>query len=379
MLLIIYPLLLMLAGLCLGYKKDDIYLLAILAFIQALLQFIYFFRAKLQASQFFALDSFASVADKIILIVIILVIMTKGLTLESFVYGRVMAVVITFFVMYVFILKLYGWIRPGWSFGWMKKILAYSWPFALITILYSMNEKIDQVMLERIKDAQEAGLYAGAYRWLDAFMMYLWTIMPIFFAKFSFNIKDKMENEKIFNSGQVICAVPLIFVACFVLFYGDKLFFQFTNSTREQIFVMTTTVKILFVSMLMNGFFSIYSTLLNSTGYVKSMSLIVIVSIIINVVLNFIFIPVYGAIAAASATVVSTIFLSLGAFLLVHLNKLVRIPYEILGRLLVILILSLVLFYFLPLLGLNWYLVSILTLLMITAAGFLLGLKKYLF
>jgi O-antigen/teichoic acid export membrane protein len=377
--LIAYPLFMMLVGLILGYDKDDIYLLAILSFIQALLQFIYFFRANFQASQFFAIDAFASVADKIILIVVILILMTNKLTLENFISGRLLTVVITFFLLYAFILKLYGWIRPGWSFAWMKKIMAFSWPFALITILYSVNEKVDQVMIERIKDAKEAGLYAAAYRWLDAFMMYLWTIMPIFFAKFSFHTKDKLEKEKIFNSGQVIGAIPLILVSSFVFFYGDIMFFQFSNNTAEQIQVMSMTLKILFVSVLFHAFFSMYSTLLNSTGYVKIMSMMVFVSILLNVILNFIFIPVYGAVAAALTTVASSAFLSLAAVILVYRKGLIRIPYEIILKLLFILLLSLALFYFLPMLGLTWYVVTILAGLCIFGTSLALGLKKYLF
>jgi O-antigen/teichoic acid export membrane protein len=369
----------MLVGFILGYGKEDIYLLAILSFIQALLQFVYFFRANFQASQLFAIDAFASVADKIILIIVILILMSRKLTLENFISGRLLTVVITFFLLYALILKIYGWIRPGWSFAWMKEIMAFSWPFALITILYSINEKVDQVMIERIKDAKEAGLYAGAYRWLDAFMMYLWTIMPIFFAKFSFHTMDKTEKEKIFNSGQVIAATPLIFVASFVFFYGDILFFQFSNSTAEQIEIMSMTLKILFVSVLFHAFFSMYSTLLNSTGHVKIMSMMVLVSILINVVLNFIFIPVYGAVAAAIATVISSAFLSMAAVFLVQMKGLIRIPFDIILKLLFILLLSLALFYFLPMLNIVWYVVSIFTGLAIIGTAFLLGLKKYLF
>ncbi len=44
--------------------------------------------------------------------------------------------------------------------------------FAFITLLYGLNERIDMVMLERLASPAEASYYAGAYRWVDAVMMY---------------------------------------------------------------------------------------------------------------------------------------------------------------------------------------------------------------
>ena len=46
--------------------------------------------------------------------------------------------------------------------------------------------KWDQVMLERMAGDVPTGLYAAAYRWLDAFSMYLWIVLPMFFARFAF-------------------------------------------------------------------------------------------------------------------------------------------------------------------------------------------------
>jgi O-antigen/teichoic acid export membrane protein len=378
-LLIVYPVFMMMVGWVLGYTRQDIYLLGILSFIQSLLQFISFFRANFQASQFFGVDSFASIADKIILIAVILILMKNKLSLEGFIYGRLIAITIAFFILYMVLLKFYGWIRPDFHPGWIKKIITYSWPFALIHMMYAINEKVDQVMIERMVGAEEAGLYAGAYRWLDAFMMYIWIIMPIFFAKFAFHKGDRLENEKIFQSGQIIVALPLIFVACFGFFYGDKLFFQFTNSSTEQLNIMTITLKILFASMLLHSFFSIYSTLMNSTGYVKTMSIVIVSSIVINVVLNLIFIPSYGAQAAALATVASTLFVSLSAFTLVMVKKSITVPFELLFKLFLVLMLTMACFYFLPLLKLDWYVVSLATGFFMLIACYFLGFKRYLF
>jgi O-antigen/teichoic acid export membrane protein len=378
MLLIAYPMLLTGVGLLLNYSARELYFLALLSFTQALLQFVYFFRANFQASQHFVIDSFISVLDKVLLIIIVLVIMSYGLTLHNFINGRLITVLLTFCIVYLLILKTYGWVEPSLDFTAIKRILILSWPFALMTALYSVNEKIDQVMLERIYGPKEAGLYAGAYRWLDAFMMYLWTIMPIFFAKFAFNINNKDESNKLFNSGLIICALPFIFLFSFIIFYGDKFFILFSNSDMQEIAVMSTTLKILIVSALLNGFFSMFSTLINSTGFVKPMSMAVVISILLNVALNFIFIPKYGAIAAAVNTCVSTAFLSVVAVWMVKAKEMVEVSYGIIIRLLIILGLTFLTFFGFSYLSVQWISASVCAAIVMVTAGFLLGLKKYI-
>ena len=377
LLLIAYPLILVGVGALLNYSVHELYFLALLSFIQALLQFVYFFRANFQASQHFVIDSFVSVLDKVLLIIVVLIIMSYGITLHNFVVGRLLTVIITFGIVYMLALKIYGWIKPSLDFSAIKQVIISSWPFALIAALYSVNERIDQVMVERIYGAKEAGLYAAAYRWLDAFMMFLWTITPIFFAKFAFNINNKEETSKLFNSGLIICALPFIFLFSFILFYGDKFFILFSNSGISEINTMSLTLKILMVSALFSGFFSMFGTLINSTGFVKPMSVAVGFSILMNVVLNFIFIPQYGAIAAAINTGVSTVLLSIVSVLLVSRKNITDINYGIIFRLLTILSVTYLTFFLLSYFSLQWFTVSIFAAMVMIVSIFLSGIKKY--
>jgi O-antigen/teichoic acid export membrane protein len=379
LLLIFYPLLLTGVGVLLNYSGEELYYLALLTFLQALIQFVYFFRANFQASQHFAIDSFVSVLDKVLLIIIVLIIMFYGITLHNFIIGRLITAVITFGIVYMLVLKIYGWIKPSLDFRAIKQVIIFSWPFALMATLYSVNEKIDQVMIERIYSAKEAGLYAGAYRWLDAFMMYLWTIMPIFFAKFAFYINNKEETNKLFNSGLIICALPFIFLFPFIIFYGDKFFILFSNSDVSEINTMSLTLKILMIPALFSGFFSMFGTLVNSTGFVKPMSVGIALSILINVGLNFIFIPRYGAIAAAINTGISSLLLSIASVVLVYRKKIIDINYGIIFRLLIILSLTYLVFFLLSYLSLQWIAVSVFAAMAMVASAFFLGLKKYIF
>jgi len=215
----------------------------------------------------------------------------------------------------------------------LKDLLKESLPFALITLVYGINERVDIIMLERLSSATEAGLYAGPYRWVDAVMMYMWTVLPIFFAKFALTIQSKPEQEKLLHFGQVVVSVPVIFVCIFSLFYGELFFFQFKNSSPEEIGLMVRNLQILFLNVLVHGFFAIYSTLLTSSNYEKAVSKLVFVSIALNLTLNLFFIPEYGSLAAALNTLLCAVFVSVGYFILVRNKVKVRLPYLLLGKL----------------------------------------------
>ena len=109
----------------------------------------------------------------------------------------------------------------SYHFSKFKGIVKQAFPFAIITILYSVHDKVDQVMLERMlpepNGAHETGLYAGAYRWVDAVSMYLWTVLPIFFARFASKIHSPKAQTQLLEFGQAVAAIPMIFVSVFVV------------------------------------------------------------------------------------------------------------------------------------------------------------------
>lgn len=367
MMLLVYPTLMSAAGFLLGYETREIYFLAILSFAQAVVQLIFFFRANFQANQHFMVDSTASVMDKFILILLVVIMLSQKITVDLFIYARLASLLVTVIIFYIVSVKLFDYIAPKLDPEKLKNLIKQSIPFAIITILYSLNEKIDSVIIDYLSRESldvskhgDAGLYAAAYRFLDAGMMYLWTILPIFFAKFAYHLANTGEKQKLLNFGQVVASVPMVFLAVFIFFYGELLFFQQKNSTPEQIATMANVLRILFFSASLQGMFAIYSTLLTATGYEIPVSKMILGSIIINIIGNITLIPIFGPIASAWVTVASTIFLSIAYVYYTQIKLEVAIPYAILIRLLIVFSLFFGIFYLLTLTQLPWYLVTML-------------------
>ena len=321
------------AGWLIGYRGHILTLLALTGTGLLLTQYTSFLRGTLQAHQRFNTDALLSVLEKALLLLLVLGLLTVGLTLDNYVVARSAATLFTFVVLYVLITRLYGFVRFRLRWSHARTVLRASLPFAMITLLYGLNERIDMVMLERLATPAEAGYYAGAYRWVDAIMMYMWTVLPLFFAKFAHATDRPGEQQELLWFGQRIVTVPLLFVCAFVLFRGEVLFWQFTHSTPTELAHMTLSLRILMVNVLVHAFFAIYSTLLTSTSQEKPVSWLVGISIALNVGLNVVLLPRYGAVAAALDTLLCAVFVSGGYLWLVQKRAGVQIPWAMLARL----------------------------------------------
>lgn len=304
-LLIVYPILLLAAGWLWGYNERELYFLLLLCMLNGASQLTQFFRANFQAQQRFKLDSLASVLDRAILLLLVGALFYFGVDIQRFIYSRFLAMVLTMLVFLLVSIKLYGWIRPKIDLKKLREVMKFSLPFALVTVLYSVHDKVDQVMLEKLAGEVPTGLYAAAYRIVDVFSMYLWTVLAIFFARFAFFINDRGEKQKILDFGQVITTLPMAFICIFMQFYGDKLFFLLKDSTGEEMTTMVNCLSVLFAAVFVNSTFIIHGTLLTSTGHIQFVNKAVAVGIFLNIVMNLIFIPTYGAIAAAWSTLAS--------------------------------------------------------------------------
>lgn len=329
----LFPCLLLGVGWLLGYPGQELHLLLVIAGGFAFSQFLAFLRAMLQGLHHFRADAWVSVSERLLQLVLVAGLLGAGLSLETFVYSRTGAIVLAFGAGLLLIRLLLGKLRYELNWGQVRQVLRGSLPFALIMLVYGMNERVDLLMLEQLSSKAETGLYGAAYRWVDAAMMYLWLVLPIFFARFAASIGDKPGLQLLLRQGQVLVSAPLIFLSVFVLFYGQLLFWQFENSTARELEQMQLNLVILFGHVALQGLFALYSTLLTAGNQEKYVSKLVLMGVIANVMLNSFFIPEYGSAAAAASTLCCSALLSAGYLFLVHRKTGLQLPFDLLGKL----------------------------------------------
>lgn len=355
---VLFPFSMLLVGKLMGYTANELLFLFWLSFSHGLIQLISFFRSSLQGFQLFKQDAYAANFDKLFFIGFLLVLyFTHATTIEGVIHARILSLLVTLLLLFFLLKAKQAWLNPVLpTKNTTKLLLSNALPFAFITILYSMNEKIDQVMIERLAlDRSEASIYAAAYRWLDAAMMYLWIVLPLFFARFSYRELNKTDKQQLLTIGLGITSTPLIVVSIYSLFYGDTLFQLFSNSNQTEIALMTQCFAILSIALLLQGCFAILSTYLTANNETKSVSILLTLSIALNISLNYYFIPSYGALAAAYTTLLSTLFLSLGYVFLFLQKKIFTLPYQSWSKIILIFTCTYAIAYYLHSIHTQWF------------------------
>jgi O-antigen/teichoic acid export membrane protein len=357
----LYPIAIIGFALLFGFQGPDIYVAAILSIVYLFIHFNGFLRANLQGNQLFSQDAWASNLDKFFLGLFILGLLSFGfITLDNFIYARLISVALTFGALVLILVRKKVWKKPKLHKPHMNMFASMSIPYAWMTILYSANERIDMVMLHSLYSSHETGVYNAAYRILDAAMMYLWIILPFFFAKLAHFDSSDEDKDKLIKNGTAITALPLIFLSGFAFFFGDKMFFMFSNSSSADIESMQLYFLILSVSLLIHGFFTIFSTYLTSNGHTRFVNSIIFWSIILNVSLNLLFIPKYGGLAAAITTLISSTFLSVSYLTYTKLYTNIRFPWGTWSKLILIGCIYFILLYIGKHLEINWAITTLL-------------------
>jgi len=359
---LLYPLLMMGLGWVWGYSGNEIYLLGLLALVFSGTQLKQFFRSHFQAMQRFRIDAYASVFERAVLLILAWALIFTYIDIERFIYARLLAVTLSILSFAWILFRAYGNMGMRLEIGKVRTFLRTSISFALITVLNSFLDKVDQVMLERMAGEHETSLYAAAYRWMDAIGMYLIITLTIFFARFARYIHDKEEQTRLLKDAQSITAIPIVFICAFVAFYGESFIsLLFTNSNTAEVAVMTRALKILFMGVLLNGLLQTYSVLLSATGYIYFINRITIIAIMLNIVLNVFLIPVLGALGAAWTTVAALSLLGITNIVFVHYKLEVKVPWDILLKLIIAGGIISFIIYLFSLLTVSWWIAGLLS------------------
>ena len=293
----------------LGFDLRYIKLLLILCINNFFLSFILFLRSNLLALHLFRIDSIMSVLDRVIMILIVALLIFNffGLKIDimNFVYAQTIGYGLTALIGFLVVLNKTHTFKLNWDWSFNRMILKKSFPFAILVLLMTFYNRLDSVMIERILSGnlgkEQSGIYAKAFRLLDAANMIAYLFSVQLLPLFSRMLKNKENIENIVKLSFTLLLTPALIVSVSSLFYADKfceLLYK-GNSEGSQI-----------LGLLMSCFTAIsvtyiFGTLLTANGNLKYLNLMAISGILINLVLNFILIPKYYAFGSAVASVVT--------------------------------------------------------------------------
>lgn len=312
---VVYIVITMFAGYLIGFNLRYLKLLFILTINQFFISMVLYLRSNLLGLHLFKIDSIISILDRLLMIGIIGILFINILPIQlnimTFVYTQVIAYAITASIAFFTVLKQTEHFKFTWNWKFNFLILKKSTPYAVLILLMVFYNRLDAVMLERMlpypEGAIQSGIYAKAFRFLDAVNMiaYLFSIqlLPIF-ARL---IEEKQSIEEITKLAfsLIIVAAVITSVSCF--FYNEKLVALINKGTTDAAEVF----GILMFCFIPISTTYIFGTLLTANGNLKQLNIMAISGIALNVILNLFLIPKYKSYGSAWASVITQFFTAL--------------------------------------------------------------------
>ena len=298
-----------------GYEWKQFKLLFFLLFNQFLLSFILYLRSNISGLHLFKIDSLVSVLDRTLMIIICSFLLwgnvTKGeFKIEWFVYAQTSAYLITFIITFLIVLSKSEFLIFKINLKYFIIILKQCYPYALLVLLMAFYYRIDSVMLERLlpNGKEQAGIYAQAFRILDAFSMFAFLFAVLLLPMFSKMIKHKEPIEQLTKFSFLLLIIPAITLSMACIFYRVDIINLLYKGNIE---ASPSIFGILMLCFILISVSYIFGTLLTANGNLKELNIMAVTSVLVNILLNLILIPKFFAFGAAIASLITQAFAAL--------------------------------------------------------------------
>lgn len=311
------------AGFIMGYGCAEFRLLALLTICQFLNSLILYLRSNLEGLMLFKWDSLFSVLDRILMIIICgmllwgprLSILNIDFTIYHFVFAQLAAYLITAALAIMVISRKTHFRRLRFDWRFFLVILRQSAPFALLVLLMASYNRIDPILLRLIASDADAGIYAGAFRLLDALTMFAYLISVPLLPTYS-RLSHDGNNKHIADITRIVFWPVLILslaVAIICSLYAEQLM-GFLYHSQAQLYA--PIFRTIIFSLVPISITYIFGTLLTAGGHMRQLNIFAVTSLALNITINIILIPRIGAVGSAWASLSAQSFMAIAQLIL---------------------------------------------------------------
>ena len=318
-------------ALVLGWSNYEIYLLSFLILNQFLATLIAYTRSHFGGLLMFKTDAVISVLDRFLLIIFCGILLYTPITnttfkIEWFIWIQTLCYAITLIIATVILFSKFGVPELKYHKAFSYSIVRKSFPYALLIFLMMVYTRLDSVMVERLhwNGKEEAGIYAKGFRLVNAFFMFAMIFSNLLFPMFSKMFKQKENvkpllatSAKLLIGGSILLSIVSFFNSKFIL---DLIY---TNNIDES----NQPFQLLMFSFIGMCSTILYGTFLTARGNMLFLNIVSSVGIVVNIIINAILIPEYGATGAAIATLTTQSVIS--AIQFVYSVKVLKVQFSI--------------------------------------------------
>ena len=313
-LIVIYLLLSVSVAYSLGYASYSFFPWLIIN--QILLSLNIFLRSNISAHRQFIKDSFLSVLDKSLMIIGCLFMLAPWgwitLSIDHFVWIQTVALSITTLFCIFYNLHLSSSFQWEFDFKFFKSIVGKAVPFALIYFFMTIYYRIDSVMIEKMlgaKGALETGIYAQSYRIMESVNNIGYVVAGVLLPLFAYHLGKKSSIQQVLQQGYNIMLTVIVPIVAGACFYAEDIISTLYTDTQSDYSSMIFTV--LALNFIPVGFLYVLGPLLTAGKVFKVMIPCLFTATLLNISINYLSIPTWGALGAAFATFFTQIFVLL--------------------------------------------------------------------
>ena len=208
-------------------------------------------------------------------------------------------------LMFFFYVRVNGFPRAAFNMGILQLLIAEAPTFASIAIFSTIHLSVDQIMLSKLQSLQAVGLYSSADRLLSicktipvAFSSALLTFFSKELITSKGNLRGLCINSLRFTA---IIVFPVVIGTCVL---ADKFILLLYGS---EFAVAGSILQIHIISLIPFSMVYILAQVLIATNNQRVDLAINVAAALVNVLLNFLLIPIFGTMGAVVATLVTIV------------------------------------------------------------------------
>ncbi|MEO5905211.1 MAG: oligosaccharide flippase family protein [Saprospiraceae bacterium] len=361
----------------LGYV-DSWKLLIWLVVNNVLVSLILVLRAGVSGMGQYRKEALISVMDKALMIVIcgFLLLSFTDFQIEWFVWAQTASLIITAIIALIISLKYIDRSATSITRAPMEVVFKDTLPFTIASLLMFIYSRSDSILIEKLlpDGTSQVGVYASAFRLLDAANMIAYLFSPLLIPMYAKLISDRKETLQLIrlSSGMMISITAFIGIAGF--WWGAPIMqFLYPDATAPWIL----TFRLLILSHIPIGLMYIFSSYLTAVFELRKQNMLFMISVLISIGLNLLLIPKYGTVGAAITALITQCFTTAGLIIIGQSHLQEKIDISRLMRIIIFFAVLTLSGLLLELLNLPWMIEIVLFLIVSIASAFLLQLLQW--
>jgi len=281
-------------------------ILAPVLLTQVLTSFFLFLRGIVTAQQWFRTDAWLSVVDKSLMIGVCGCFLytpwiAGSISLDKFLWAQAGATFLALLMTLIILLQR-GFRFSGKPVLPLKKILSAAFPYALIVMLMTIHYRFDGYFLERVKGPEEAGIYAAAYRILDAANMVGFLAAGFLLPFVARSLQSGDDDKPVVldvRHGLMIYSLTLVMLFIFLGDWLNILLYPHADNSSTRILQWCLPALIGY------SLVQVYGTVLTAKGHILQLCYLGTGALFLNLFLNLILVPSQGAWGSCISAILS--------------------------------------------------------------------------